>query len=122
MSELNGGGDRGGESAGDKTKAKTVELQEQTTAIYYPSPYASVQVTSGTMTMNGNHYNGHGTMVGTLKPMTVVLENRLANGSDAGSLTLSRLDESPYATVKRTPRLPKADRNIYDYPGKQNSN
>lgn len=98
----------------DKTKAKTVESHEQNgsfqsgcqaTTIYYPSPYASMQVTS-----NG-HFNGHSM---TLKPMTVTL---VAEGRcqelQAGQV---RVEESQYATVKRTPRINKAERNIYDYP------
>ena len=125
MTELNGG--CGGESGGDKTKAKTVELQEQeqttnasttntTTAIYYPSPYASVQVSGGQMTVNGAHYNGHAM---TLKPMTVTLlgEGRVCD-LGGGNGQAARIEEvSQYATVKRTPRISKADRNIYDYPG-----
>lgn len=62
------------------------------------------------MTVNGTHYTGHA-IVGTLKPgMSVMLES---NGRGCGGL----MEESQYATVKRSPRLPKADRNVYDYPG-----
>jgi hypothetical protein len=115
-SELHNGHEHG---HGDKTKAKTVELlesgSEQTAAIYFPSPYASVQVgNGGQMTLNGTHYTGHA-IVGTLKQgMSVVLES--AGRADVNAMGRVVGEECQYATVKRTARLAKADRNVYDYP------
>jgi hypothetical protein len=41
------------------------------------------------------------------------------NGSKSTPTTLEKrfIDNSLYATVKRTPRVPKSEHNIYDYPG-----
>ena len=59
--------------------------------IYYPSPYATTQI-DGTISKNGQ------------------------NCIDSRQI----IDEVQYATVKRTPRLPKADLHVYNYPGKWN--
>lgn len=148
------GGENNCSSSGcDKTKAKTVEedhLSESPQAVlqpslthtssygstsatttFYPSPYASVTVTEGQLAaaVNGAHHftNGH-TLIGTLKPLSVLLEDRRERNHSGSSnisclvdspshLRIETCESSPYATVKRTPRLAKTDRNIYDYPG-----
>ncbi|XP_074596687.1 cell adhesion molecule Dscam1-like [Brevipalpus obovatus] len=86
----------------DPTRAKLIIDQDQS-PINYPSPYASVQVNEA---CNNSHILF--TSMGTLKS-SITLDPQQKQ---------RLLEETPYATVKRTPRHVKSrcERNIYDYP------
>ncbi|RWS30283.1 cell adhesion molecule-like protein, partial [Leptotrombidium deliense] len=77
----------------DKTKAKSVQMKEQATA-YFALDSSSVQNCNSAM------------------------KNRCPHQSTDQKY----FDEIQYATVKRTPRLPKLERNIYDCPVINNAN
>ncbi|XP_053213156.1 cell adhesion molecule DSCAM-like isoform X2 [Panonychus citri] len=100
----------------EKTRAKQlIPGQDNQSLIVYPSPYASVQINgngSGIISdpmvqqlINHHQHHHHHQSTSTLK---------VNNHLNSNQLIIN--EETPYATVKRTPRHCKSDRNLYDYP------
>ncbi|XP_015789802.1 Down syndrome cell adhesion molecule-like protein 1 homolog [Tetranychus urticae] len=90
----------------EKTRTKVIMGPDQS-LIAYPSPYASVQINGSNLT--------EPSLGSTIQSSTSTLKaNNTLNNN--GCIDQRFIEETPYATVKRTPRHCKADRNVYDYP------
>lgn len=93
MTELDGKNNCQTATLGKQRQLQSQQPQQQTTSLYYPSPYATTQI------------DDRAKVVHFLQSQNC-LEGR------------QTADDGQYATVKRTPRLPKSDRHIYTYPTK----
>ncbi|XP_015789809.1 uncharacterized protein LOC107366696 [Tetranychus urticae] len=90
----------------EKTRTKVIMGPDQS-LIAYPSPYAFVQINGSNLT--------EPSLGSTIQSSTSTLKaNNTLNNN--GCIDQRFIEETPYATVKRTPRHCKADRNVYDYP------